>query len=363
MIINTLLMIIIALLFFVGALDYSFGNRFGIGAKFYEGIQTMGSLALVMIGIVSLAPLLADALIPIITPIYSFIGADPASFANTILAVDMGGYSLAQEMALNEQAGLFSSVFLGTTFGSTLVFTIPVALEIVSKDDYEYFSKGILIGIAAIPFGCIVGGVVGGFDWAIIVYNLIIPIGLSILIIIGLQLFPKQTVVLFRLFGKMISVISIIGLAFIGIQTITGFTILPNLVPLSESILIVGKIAIILAGAFPLVHILTVLLKRPLVKLGRVLSVDTNTTGGMIASLAHNIPMFMMVKDMEPKGKIISIAFAVSASFVLGGHLGFIASINQKMIVPMIVAKLAGGIIAVIIACVTTRNPTEKRGN
>ncbi|MGG6899096.1 ethanolamine utilization protein EutH, partial [Rhizobium sp. BR 315] len=81
MIINTLLMIIIALLFFVGALDYSFGNRFGIGAKFYEGIQTMGSLALVMIGIVSLAPLLADALIPIITPIYSFIGADPASFA------------------------------------------------------------------------------------------------------------------------------------------------------------------------------------------------------------------------------------------------------------------------------------------
>ena len=363
MTINVLLMIVIALLFVVGALDYSFGNRFGIGAKFYEGIQTMGSLALVMIGIVSLAPLMANVLIPIVTPIYSFFGADPASFANTILAVDMGGYSLAQEMALNEQAGLFSSVFLGTTIGSTIVFTIPVALEIVKKEDYEYFSKGVLIGIAAIPFGCIVGGVVGGFAWSIIITNLIIPIGLSVLIIIGLQLFPKQTVFMFRLFGKMVSVISITGLVFIGIESITGFVILPDLVPLSESILIVGKIAIILAGTFPLMYIITKLLQHPLVKLGKVLSVDANTTGGMIASLAHNIPMFMMIKDMEPRGKIISIAFAVSASFVLGGHLGFIASIDQEMMMPMIVAKLSGGIIAVVIACAATKSLKGLKGN
>ena len=363
MTINVLLMIVIALLFVVGALDYSFGNRLGIGAKFYEGIQTMGSLALVMIGIVSLAPLMANVLIPIVTPVYSFIGADPASFANTILAVDMGGYSLAQEMALNEEAGLFSSVFLGTTIGATIVFTIPVALEIVKREDYEYFSKGILIGIAAIPFGCIVGGAVGGFDWSIIVFNLIIPIGLSIIIIIGLQIFPKQTVFLFRLFGKMVSILSIIGLVFIGIESITGFIILPGLVPLSESILIVGKIAIILAGAFPLVHIITKLLQRPLVKLGQVLKVDSNTTGGIIASLAHNIPMFMMVKDMEPRGKIISIAFAVSASFVLGGHLGFIASIDEEMMVPMIVAKLSGGIIAVAIACAATRSLKGIKGD
>ena len=48
--------------------------------------------------------------------------------------------------------------------------------------------------------------------------------------------------------------------------------------------------------------------------------------------------------------KIINVAFAVSASFVLGDHLGFTAGFNQEMIFPMIVAKLVGGITAVILA-------------
>ena len=48
-----------------------------------------------MIGIVSLAPVLAAILIPIVAPFYTAIGADPSSFANTILAIDMGGYALA----------------------------------------------------------------------------------------------------------------------------------------------------------------------------------------------------------------------------------------------------------------------------
>lgn len=70
-----------------------------------------------MIGIVSLAPVLAAILIPIVAPFYTAIGADPSSFANTILAIDMGGYALAGEMAKDPQAGLFSWVFLGTMIG------------------------------------------------------------------------------------------------------------------------------------------------------------------------------------------------------------------------------------------------------
>ena len=40
----------------MGALDRVFGNRFGIGKEFEEGILAMGSLALAMIGIISRAP-------------------------------------------------------------------------------------------------------------------------------------------------------------------------------------------------------------------------------------------------------------------------------------------------------------------
>ena len=51
----------------------------------------MGSLALAMIGIICLAPVLANLLRPVVVPLYSLPGADPAMFAGTILANDMGG--------------------------------------------------------------------------------------------------------------------------------------------------------------------------------------------------------------------------------------------------------------------------------
>lgn len=58
-------------------------------------------------------------------------------------------------------------------------------------------------------------------------------------------------------------------------------------------------------------------------KLGKVLGMNEVAAAGMVATLANNIPMFQMLKDMDNRGKIINIAFAVSASFVLGDHLGF----------------------------------------
>ena len=54
--------------------------------------------------------------------------------------------------------------------------------------------------------------------------------------------------------------------------------------------------------------------------------------------------------EMNPKGKIINVAFAVSAAFVFGDHLGFAAGNNADMIFPMIAGKLVAGITAVIVA-------------
>ena len=44
--------------------------------------------------------------------------------------------------------------------GPTLVFTIPVALSIIKKEDRPYLGAGILAGMITIPIGCIVGGLV-----------------------------------------------------------------------------------------------------------------------------------------------------------------------------------------------------------
>src|SRR5690554_5743006 len=89
---NQVIICIVILFFIIGAVDHIIGNRFGFGERFKAGFMTMGSLALAMLGIISLAPVIADILLPIISPVYDLVGADPSTFVNTILAIDMGGY-------------------------------------------------------------------------------------------------------------------------------------------------------------------------------------------------------------------------------------------------------------------------------
>ena len=133
----------------LGALDRILGNRLGLGKEFEEGILTMGSLALAMIGVITLAPVLAAVLKPVIVPVYRFLGADPAMFAGTILACDMGGGSLARELTADPQAALLGGVLTGSMLGATVVFTIPVAMGILRAEDRGFMAKGILCGISS----------------------------------------------------------------------------------------------------------------------------------------------------------------------------------------------------------------------
>lgn len=357
--INEIVMVVIAVFLALGAFDRARGNRWGLGQAFTEGIQTMGALALVMLGIVSLAPVLAQVLIPIVSPLYRSVGADPASFANTILAVDMGGYALAQQMADSTQAGVFSWVLLGTTLGTTVVFTIPVALGIVEKEDHPYFARGALIGIGTIPIGCLAGGLAAGFPLGMIAKNLAIPVALSLLIAAGLIFFAATTIRIFRAFGIFVALIALLGLTAAGIEKLTGFAIIPGMAPASDGIQTVGTIAIVLAGAFPLVEFIKRALRLPLQRLGRTLNLDPNAMTGIVASLAHSIPAFILVKDMKPRGKVVCIAFAVGGSFVLGGHLGFVAGMNPDMVTPMIVGKLTSALSAALAAAITMREKPE----
>ena len=58
---------------------------------------------------------------------------------------------------------------------------------------------------------------------------------------------------------------------------------------------------------------------------------------------------------MDARGKVINVAFAVSAAFVFGDHLGFTAGFAPEMLIPVIVAKLLSGAAAVALALVLTR--------
>ena len=348
--INDIIIYIMVIFMIIGGIDKILGNKFGYGEKFEEGFMAMGSLALAMVGVISLAPVLAKVFRPVVEPLYTALGADPAMFATTLLANDMGGYPLAMELAKDPNAGLFAGLILGAMMGPTLVFTIPVALGIIEKEDRPYLAKGVLAGMITIPLGCLAGGLVAGFGINMIIMNLIPIIIFAVLICIGLWLIPEKMTKGFTIFGQGVVIVITIGLMAAIVETLTGIVVIPGMAPLSEGINVIGSIAIVLAGAFPLVHFITKAFKAPLTKVGKQLGMNEVGAAGLVATLANNIPMFGMLKDMDENGKIINVAFAVSAAFVFGDHLGFTGGVNKSMIFPMIVGKLVGGITAIVVA-------------
>jgi len=351
---NQIIVDIMVVFMVIGAIDKILGNKFGFGEKFEDGIMAMGALTMSMVGIISLAPVLADLLGPVIVPLYKALGADPAMFAGTLLACDMGGYQLAFELAEDPSIAPFAGLMLGAMMGATIVFTIPVGLGIINKEDHKFLAKGVLAGIITIPIGAFVGGVVAGYAPFLILKNLTPIILVAVLIAIGLKAIPEKMIKGFIVFGKAVTAIAVIGLAAIIVETLTGIVIIPGMAPLSDGISIVGSIAIVLAGAYPLVYFITKVFSKPLMKVGSLLGISDVSAAGMVATLANNIPMFGMMKDMDDRGKVINVAFSVSAAFVFGDHLGFAAGVNKEMISALIVGKLVAGVTAVAVACLIT---------
>ncbi len=339
----------------LGAIDRILGNRYGLGQEFENGILAMGSLAMAMVGIVCLAPVLAALLKPVVVPVYSFLGADPAMFAGTILACDMGGGSLAMEMTGDPDAALLGGVITGSMLGATIVFTIPVAMGILEEKDRPAMAKGILCGIVTIPLGVLAGGIAAGFPLGMVLRNLIPIILIAALIALGLWKAEKAMVQGFTVFGKIVVAVVTVGLAAAIVEALTGFVVIPGMAPISDGFETVGAIAIVLAGAFPLVYVATKLLRKPLTNVGKRLGINDAAAAGLIASLANSIATFGLVKEMNERGKVLNIAFAVSAAFVFGDHLGFAAGFAPEILSAMIVGKLVGGISALAAAMWLTR--------
>ena len=299
-----------------------------------------------MIGMISLARVLAKVLEPVVVPVFQFFGADPSMFVGAILATDMGGASLAQAMAIDPDAGNLSGLIVGASLGGAVVFMIPAALGILQKEDHKYLATGVLAGVITVPIGSFVGGLVAGYSVGMLFSNLVPIIIFAVLIALGLWKFEQAMIKGFTYFGKFIVALITLGLIAGIVEELTGIVVIPGMAPISEGFVVVADIAMVLAGAFPMVLVLTKVLSKPLAKIGKLLGINEVA----VACLANSVPMFGMVKDMDKRGKVVSLAFATSAAFVFGDHLGFTAGFNAEMIVPMIVSKLVGGVTAVVVA-------------
>ena len=326
---SEILLFVMAGFAIVGALDRILGNKLELGKEFEDGITAMGSLALAMLGIICLAPVLASLLKPVVVPVFRLLGADPAMFAGSILASDMGGGALAMELTEDRQAALFGGVLCGSMLGATVVLTIPVGL----------LAGGLLMGMPVLK----------------VLGNLIPIVLIAGLIALGLWRAEDAMIRGFGLFGKGIIALITVGLGAGIFEAVTGIRLIPGLAPIEDGFLTVGAIAIVLAGAFPLVAVLTKVLRKPLLKLGITLGINETAAAGLLASLANSIATFTLVKEMDDRGKVVNVAFAVSAAFVFGDHMGFTAGFAPEVLPAMIVSKLVGGVSAVAVALWLTK--------
>lgn len=352
---DRLIIIVMAVFLVIGGLDRVFGNHLKLGEAFEKGIRTTGEMMLSMIGVIVLAPVLASVLKPVMVPVYGFLGADAAMFAGTLLAPDMGGAPLAYSLAADTDAARLGGIIAASMLGGTVAFTIPVVMGMFDGEDRALSAKGLLYGVVTIPIGIIVGGLVAGFNIVMVLLNTVPIAIISLLIALGLWKAERFLVKGFVIFGKIIIAVATIGIVAAGVESMTGITLIKGLASLSEAFIVVGQIGIVLAGAFPLIAVINLLLKKPMEKAGSLLKINAASISGLMTSLVNSLIMFGIVKDMDKRGKVINMAFAVSAAFVFGDHLAFTAGFDAPMIGAMIAGKLAAGITAVALAIVATR--------
>lgn len=358
-----------------GAIASIWDDESGLGKEFVEGIHSIGPIFLPVAGIMASIPYLSDFIETVFGPIFASVGASPAIAATTFIAVDMGGYQLAEALAATREDWLMAMV-VGYMAGATIVFSIPVGLSMLDKRDHRYLALGVMSGVLSIPVGVFVACVLlSATDPAVreavsasaepsytlaltfsgILVNLLPLAIFCVALAIGLAVVPGAMIVGFLWFGRIMYAGITLVLVFSIVEYFTGAMsallghwgfapIIADEEDQFRALEIAGYIGIMLAGAFPMVYLIKKYLATAMEALGRRVGLSSNGAAGTLAAIANILAMYRLVGDMRARDKVLCIAFAVCAAFLFGDHLAFTANFQPTMIAAIMLGKVAGGV-------------------
>lgn len=345
----------------LGAFDRIIGNRFGIGKEFEKGFLMLGTMVLSMVGMIVISPWIAHTMSPVLDFVWKTLHIDPSLIPAVLFANDMGGAELAVKVAANDEVGRFNALVVSSMMGATISFTIPYSLGVVEKRKHKWLLLGLLCGIAMIPFGCLAAGVVLKIPVRILVYNLFPLLLFSILIMIGLFQFPGACVKLFGALAIFVRVITTIGLIIGIVQQVTGKSFEFGVATFEDGAAVAMNASIVMSGAFPLIFILSKILRKPLYYVGGKLGVNETSALGFLSTLATNMTTFGMMDGMDEKGVMLNSAFVVPASAVLAGHLAFTIAFDETCLPAVMTGKIAAGCLALVLANIVYNNRMKRR--
>ncbi len=357
----SVLTIVIFIFLTISAVDYLIGGRFEIGKEFEKGFMLLGTMALSMIGMIVISPLLADIMAPAFDFVNDVLHIDPSILPASLFANDMGGAPLAVAIARDENIGNFNGLVVAAMMGATISFTIPLSMQMVKKENHPELSIGILCGVVTIPIGCFVSGLFCKIPMKALCIDLLPLIILAAIIAVGLIFFQKTCVRIFGIVGFFIRILVVVGLVLGIVNFLAKKEVIPGLGTIEEAVMICMNASIVMAGMFPLIHIVSRLLSKPLGVIGGKIGINSVSMTGIVSTLATNVTTFGMMNDMDKKGIVINSAFAVSAAFTFAGHMAFTMAFNEEYLVPMMIGKLVAGASAVVLALFINRITNKNR--
>jgi ethanolamine transporter len=196
--------------------------------------------------------------------------------------------------------------------------------------------------------------------------NLTPIIIIAIVIALGLLFAPNVSVKIFSILGVAMKVIITVGLALGIVRFLTGIEVIKGLATIEEGAAVCLNAAIVMTGAFPLIYIISRLLKRPIQSVGRAAQINEVSAVGFVSTLATSVTTFGMMDDMDKKGILLNSAFAVSAAFTFAGHMAFTMAFpgsDGSYIGAMIAGKLISGVFALALAVIIHKRQTPKAQN
>src|SRR5699024_10360923 len=135
-IISDIIIYVIMACAIIGAFAAIYNTETGLGREFMEGFYVIGHIFIPCAGIMASIPYLSQFIEKVAGPFLSQFGIDSAIAATSMIAVDMGGYQLADVLAETRESWIIAMV-VGYFLGPTLTFLIPVGLALISINDYK----------------------------------------------------------------------------------------------------------------------------------------------------------------------------------------------------------------------------------
>lgn len=379
--IGTIITYVIMACCVIGGVSYVINDQSELGIAFNDGLHAMANMFIPICGLMASVPFLKVFISNVFGPVFGIFGGDPVVAAAIIMPPDCGSFALATE--IGQTPDLFPMIIaIGFMCASTIAFNVPIGLSMLEKADHKYLALGTMSGFLSVPFGVFITSVivmlthpairttftsVGEPDhvalltMGMILRNMIPLVVICVLLALGLKFFPNGMVKGFMVFGKLMTgsltlvVVACILQHYTGIFTTVfggwGFDpILADAENTFRAVELLGTIAMMLTGAFPMVTLIRRYLSKPLESLGRLAGLESAGSVGLVACLPNGLAMFPFVKEMRPKDKVVALAFLACGGYCLGDFIAFNVNFQPNLLIPVFVGQISGGIIGILFA-------------